>query len=258
MANKKNNDFQTLETRQGGYTAYRQRLGRSPTIVFLSGYKSYMGGTKADFLDSYCAQQGYAYLRFDYYGHGRSSGEFVDGTIGRWYEDALEVVTKLTDDKVVLVGSSMGGWIMSLLARAIPERIAGMVGIASAPDFTERLMWPRFTKQQRAKLESGDILFVPSAYDDQPYPVTMRFIEEAREHLVLDGQIELDCPVHLLHGMNDSDVPWETSVALANALLTDKVTVSLFKASEHRLSSDAELEKIAQAVKDILNGIDGK
>ncbi|MDH3694202.1 MAG: alpha/beta hydrolase [Gammaproteobacteria bacterium] len=255
---RKNSDFQTLETGQGGYIAYRRRPGRPPTIVFLSGYKSYMGGTKAVFLDSFCAQHGYAYLRFDYFGHGRSSGEFVDGTIGRWYEDALAVVTQLTDDKLVLVGSSMGGWIMSLLARTIPERIAGMVGIASAPDFTERLMWPRFSREQRAKLESGDVLQLPSAYDDQSYPVTMRFIEEGREQLVLDAKIEVDCPVHLLHGMNDPDVPWETSVALANALSTDRVIVTLFKGSEHRLSSDAELEKIAQAVKDVLTEINEK
>ncbi len=253
---RENSNFKTLEIGSGGYIAYRQRAGRSPTIVFLSGYKSYMGGTKADYLDGFCALHGYAYLRFDYSGHGRSSGEFVDGTIGRWYEDALAVVTQLTSDKLVLVGSSMGGWIMCLLARTIPERIAGMVGIASAPDFTERLMWTHLSEEQRARLQAGETLMLPSRYDEQPYPLSMQFIDDGREHLVLNDKIEIDCPVHLLHGMNDPDVPWETSIALANALSSDKVTVNLFKDSEHRLSSDAELERIARAVKDVLSEID--
>lgn len=256
--NRERINFETLETTRGDRIAYRQRQGRSPTIVFLSGYKSYMGGTKATFLDDFCTRHNRAFLRFDYTGHGRSDGDFIDGTIGRWYEDALTAVTQLTDDQLVLVGSSMGGWIMSLLARTIPERIAGMVGIASAPDFTERLMWARFSAEQRTKLEAGETLMLPSQYDEQPYPLTMRFIEDGREHLILDEKIEIDCPVHLLHGLNDTDVPWETSIALANALSTDKVTLQLFKGSEHRLSSDTELEKIEQAVKDVINEINGE
>ncbi len=244
--------LQYLQSADGERIAYRQRMGNPPTIVFLSGYKSYMGGTKATFLDDFCAKMGYAYLRFDYYGHGRSSGDFVDGTIGRWYQDALAAVTQLTVGRVVLVGSSMGGWMMALLARAIPERISGMVGIASAPDFTERLMWSSFSKQQREVLQSGDVLSLPSRYDDIPYPVTMRFFEEAREHLVLDTKIVIDCPVHLLHGINDPDVPWEISVQLADIFSTDDVTVTLLKGSEHRLSSDIELEKIARALENVL------
>lgn len=256
--NKKGGNFQQLKTAGGGHIAYRQRAGHSPAVVFLSGYKSHMDGTKAKFLDRFCANQGNAYLRFDYFGHGHSSGEFVDGTIGRWYEDALSVVAQLSNRELVLVGSSMGGWIMSLLARTIPERIAGMVGIASAPDFTERLMWPGLSKQQREKLKAGDVLSLPSRYDDQPYPVTMRFIEEAREHLVLNTRIPINCPVHLLHGMNDPDIPWETSVELANVFSTEDVTVTLLKGSEHRLSTNTELELIATKLKNLITKVTGE
>jgi pimeloyl-ACP methyl ester carboxylesterase len=229
-------------TRAGGATlAYRRREGRGPGIVFLGGFMSDMTGTKAEALDRFCAARGQAYLRFDYFAHGASSGAFKDATIGRWLDDALAVLDTLTEGPQVLVGSSLGGWIMLLLARARPERVKALVGIAAAPDFTEDLMWAEFTPEQRETIQRDGFLRVPSAYSDEDYLYTLALIEEGRRHLVMRAPIAIDCPVRLLHGMNDADVPWRTSTALAERLASRDVGVTLVKDGDHRLSTESDL-----------------
>ncbi len=191
-------------TRPDGATiAYHRLAGRLPGIVFLGGFRSDMTGTKALYLEEYCRERGRAYVRFDYFGHGASSGDFALGTIGRWRDDAVAVVDSLTDGKQILVGSSMSGWIMLLVALARPERIAALVGIAGAPDFTEELLWPRLTPAQRREIGERGQVMLSSDYDSAGYLYTRALIEDGRKHLLLGKPIPLDMPVRLLHGMRD-------------------------------------------------------
>jgi len=241
-----------LRRADGETLAYRRREGRGPGIVFLGGFMSDMTGTKAEALDRFCAARGQAYLRFDYFGHGASSGAFKDATIGRWLEDAVAVLDDLTEGPQVLVGSSLGGWIMLLLARARPERVKALVGIAAAPDFTEDLMWAEFTAEQRAAITRDGFLRMPSAYDPAGYLYTLALIEEGRRHLVLRGPIAIDCPVRLLHGMQDADVPWRTSLAIAERLQSRDVRVTLLKDGDHRLSTEADLALLTATLEPLL------
>jgi pimeloyl-ACP methyl ester carboxylesterase len=206
-----------------------------------------MTGTKAGALEAFCRERGRAYVRFDYSGHGASSGEFADGTIGAWADDALAVLDRATAGPMIVAGSSMGGWIMLLVALARPERIQGLVGIAAAPDFTEDLLLPQATPEQRRALTEQGYWMQPSAYGE-PYPVTRRLLEEARAHLVLRGPIPIRCPVHLLHGQRDPDVPWQTALRLAERLEAEDVTVELVKAGDHRLSTASGLARIEAAI----------
>ncbi|HEY9566540.1 MAG TPA: alpha/beta hydrolase, partial [Thalassobaculum sp.] len=197
-----------LETAAGQSLAYHRSPGRAPGVVFLGGYASDMSGTKATALETHVRDRGHAFLRFDYRGHGQSSGRFDDGTIGRWRDDALAAFDALTEGPQILVGSSMGGWIALLLALARPDRVAGLVGIAAAPDFTEDLMWAEFDAAQRATLARDRILRQPSEYSPEPYVVTMDLIEDGRRHLLLRAPIPLSIPVRLLQGVRDPDVPY--------------------------------------------------
>jgi len=243
---------QTL-ARQGGETvAYRRRHGRSPGIVFLGGFMSDMTGTKAEALDRFCAERGQAYLRFDYFGHGASSGAFTDATVGRWKADALAVLDELTQGPQVLVGSSLGGWIMLLAALARPQRIHALVGIAAAPDATEDLMWAELGAEQRATLLRDGLIRLPSEYSPEGYVYTRALIEEGRHHLLMRAPIPLTCPVRLLHGMRDPDVPWRTSLALAETLEGRDVTVSLVKDGDHRLSTDDNLALLIRTLEPLL------
>ena len=178
----------------GASIAYRKCSGRSPGVIFMGGFNSDMTGTKASALEAACREAGRAYVRFDYSGHGESSGEFADGTIGSWSEDAIAVLDAASEGPQVLVGSSMGGWIMLLAALARPQRVAGLVGIASAPDFTEELMWRRFDDDVRRRLEDTGVYHRPSEYGDDPYPITMKLIEDGRRHLLLERPIAIHCP----------------------------------------------------------------
>jgi pimeloyl-ACP methyl ester carboxylesterase len=214
--------------------AYHRVPGEAPGILFCGGYTSDMTGTKALALEAFCREQGRAFTRFDYSGHGASSGEFADGTIGAWANDALAIADRATEGPLVVVGSSMGGWIMLLVALARPQRVRGLVGIAAAPDFTEDLLLVRATPAQRRAFADHGYWMQPSGYGGDPYPVTRRFIEEARRHLVLRDPIPLACPVHLLHGQRDPDVPWQTALNLAERLESEEVTVELIKAGDHR------------------------
>ncbi|SMF06853.1 Pimeloyl-ACP methyl ester carboxylesterase [Tistlia consotensis] len=230
-----------LHRRDGATIAYHRTAGKGPGLVFLGGFMSDMTGTKASFLEEHAKRRGRAFLRFDYFGHGESSGDFESGTIGRWAEDAVAALDALTEGPQVLVGSSMGGWLMLLAALARPQRVAGLVGIAAAPDFTEDLMWATFAPEIRETLERDGVYRQPSAYGEQPYTITRRLIEEGRRHLLLRRPIPLDCPVRLLHGMADPNVPWQLSPRLAGALRSDDVELHLVKTGDHRLSTPADL-----------------
>ena len=211
-------------------------------MVFLGGFKSDMTGTKATALEAHCRDAGRAFLRFDYRGHGESSGRFEDGTIGAWTGDALAVLDQITEGPQVLVGSSMGGWIALACALARPARVAGVIGIAAAPDFTEELMWARFSPEARRALETTGVWREPSEYDPEGYPITLRLIEEARKHLLLTrSAIAIHVPVRLIHGMKDSSVPWSTAPRIATLLLSDDVRVKLIKDGDHRLSREQDL-----------------
>ncbi len=236
---------QAIDRGRGRVLAYRRTPGRGPGVVFLGGFMSDMTGTKAMALEAFCRERGQAFVRCDYFGHGDSSGAFTEGTIGLWTDDAVTVLDELTEGPQVLVGSSMGGWIMLLAALARRPRVAGLVGIASAPDLTEDLLWAHFGPEQKAALDRDGVYYEPSAYGEA-YPITRALIEEGRNHLLLRGSIALDCPVSLIHGMADRDVPFETSIRLAQCLVSKDVTVTLVKEGEHRFSEPQDLERLCR------------
>ena len=234
--------------------ASRQKAARRPGVIFLGGFMSDMSGTKATALEAWARQQGRDFVRFDYRGHGASSGRFDGATIGDWAGDAVAVLDVLTEGPQILVGSSMGGWIMLLAALARPERVAGLIGIAAAPDFTEDLIWARATPDQRRALEEVGYIDNPSAYSETPYRITFRLIEEGRDHLLLGKPVPLHCPVRLIHGMEDIDVPWQTSLRLADALESRDVEVTLVKNAAHRLSEPQDLERLERALVELSGG----
>ena len=247
--------------RPGGHRlAYHATAGHAtspgaPGVIFLGGFMSDMTGTKAMALEDHCRERGLAYLRFDYLGHGQSSGAFTDGTIGRWADDAIAVIDELTAGPQVLVGSSMGGWIMLLAALARPGRVVGLLGLAAAPDFTEALIWRDLDEDMRAALLDEGVITMPSDYDDTPYPITRALIEEGRDHLLLGGPIALGCPVRLLQGMADRDVPWKTALTLAEKLAGDDVEVTLIKSGDHRLSEPPDLARLGRTLDALIERI---
>jgi pimeloyl-ACP methyl ester carboxylesterase len=235
--------------------AVRQTDGTAPGLFWLSGYKSDMKGTKAAALAQWAADNGRACTLFDYSGHGESSGAFTDGTIGRWLDDALAVFDGCCLGPQIVVGSSMGGWLALLMVRALRLRsssssasIAGMVLIAPAVDFTEELMWRRFTPAIKQELEEKGVWARPSEYSADPYVVTRRLIEEGRSHLILGGMIETKCPVRILQGVEDPDVPWQHAVELVSRLASDDVVLTLVKDGDHRLSRPEDIERLIGAV----------
>jgi pimeloyl-ACP methyl ester carboxylesterase len=233
--------------------AVRLREGKSPGVFWLGGFKSDMKGTKAAALDSWAEARGRACVRFDYSGHGESDGAFTAGTIGRWLEESLAVYTRFAKGPQVVVGSSMGGWLALLLARALRGRedaapIAGMVLIAPAVDFTEELMWKRFSPAIRRDIEEKGMWLRPSEYSEEPYPITRRLIEDGRRHLLLGGMIETGCPVHILQGVQDPDVPWRHAVELVSRFARDDVVLTLIKDGDHRLSRPEDIERLIAAV----------
>ncbi len=230
-----------------GRLAWARLPGRGPGVVFLPGFRSDMGGTKALALREALAARGRSLLRFDYSGHGASAGRFEDGTIGAWADDAAAVLDALTEGPQILVGSSMGGWIALLLALRRPDRVAGILALAPAPDFTEALMWPAFDDAQRAALRRDGVLHLPSEYGE-PTPVTRALIEDGRRHLLLDAPIPLRCPVRILQGMADPDVPWRHALRLVDALEGADVRLHLVKDGDHRLSRPADLDLLVQTL----------
>ncbi len=242
-----------LANPDGTRIAYHKLAGRKPGLVFLGGFMSDMTGTKATALEAYARARGQAFVRFDYQGHGGSSGDFSEGTIGIWAADAIAVLDALTDGPQVLIGSSMGGWIMLLAALARRERVAALVGIAAAPDFTEDLMWHGLSPALRDQLARDGLYRQPSEYSDEPYCITMKLIEDGRDHLLLRDGIALACPVRLIHGTADGDVPWETSLELMTALESGDVELLLVKGGDHRLSEPQDLARLFGMVSDLLD-----
>jgi pimeloyl-ACP methyl ester carboxylesterase len=235
--------------------AVRQRPGAAPGLLWLGGFKSDMQGNKAQALDGWAQAHGRALIRFDYSGHGESGGSFADGTIGRWLEDSLAVFDTCCEGPQVLIGSSMGGWMALLLMRALARRvppaaarIAALVLIAPAVDFTEALMWQRFSPEIRRQIEDEGAWERPSRYGETPYPITRGLIEEGRRHLLLDGLIETGCPVRILQGVQDPDVPWQHAVDLTARLAQDDVVLTLVKDGDHRLSRPEDLERMLAVV----------
>ena len=240
-----------LETPQGRRIAYHFTPGDAPGIVFLGGFRSDMDGTKAVYLEGWAKKEGRAFLRLDYSGHGKSSGDFLDGAIGDWFEDAAEVIKAVTSGPQVIVGSSMGGWIALLIARAMPERVAGLVGIAAAPDFTEDAFYESFSDDERIALTRNGRIERENDYSDEPYIITQRLIEEGRERLVLRDPLPLPFPVRLLHGTGDKDVLMSVPLRILEHADGEDIQLIFVKGADHRFSSAACLEMIAGAVGEV-------
>ena len=236
-----------LDRKGGEQIAWRRRAGLGPTVVWLGGFRSDMGGTKAEALDRAAERQGWDYLRFDYFAHGASSGDWAEATIGRWREDALAVIDQLTDGPLVLVGSSMGGWIACLCALARPERVKSMVLIAPAPDFTEALMKPKLSAQAREAIERHGEWIETAGYEG-PFAITRKFLDDGRDWQILGGPVEIDIPVRILQGQCDPDVPWAHALKLADRLTSKDVVFTLVKDGDHRLSTPGNLVLLTDAV----------
>lgn len=230
----------------------RRDEGAGPGLFWLGGFNSDMKGTKAEALSQWARENGRSCVRFDYSGHGESSGDFRDGTIGRWLEESVAVFDAQTSGPQVVVGSSMGGWVALLLLRALRQRtakgrVAGLVLIAPAPDFTEALMWQRFPDSVKKEIEDTGVWLRPSEYGNA-YPITRALIEDGRKHLLLGGMIETGCPVRILQGVQDPDVPWNHAVELTSRLAQDDVVLTLVKDGDHRLSRPEDIERLIKAV----------
>jgi len=241
-----------LNTAQGRQIAYHVTPGQGPGVVFLGGFRSDMGGTKAVYLEDWAKAAGRAFLRLDYSGHGESSGEFLDGSIGDWAQDAIAAISALTEGPQVLVGSSMGGWIALLAARALGDRVAGLVGIAAAPDFTEDSMWAGFDADQRAALLRDGQVALPSDYSDEPYIITRRLIEDGRDNLVLRSPMAIAGPVRLMQGTEDADVAQSVALALLDHIDGPDTRLTLVKGADHRFSTPECLSLIVEMTEQVL------
>jgi pimeloyl-ACP methyl ester carboxylesterase len=236
--------------------AVRARAGGAPGLFWLGGFNSDMQGTKALALDAWAAEHNRACVRFDYSGHGESGGAFIDGTIGRWLEESVAVFEQFCAGPQVVIGSSMGGWMALLLAREIAKRpasrasLAGLVLIAPAPDFTEQLMWNGFSPEVQQEIERKGVWLRPSQYGE-PYPITRALIEEGRNHLLLGSAINVGCPVRILQGAQDPDVPWQHAFALAHRLPADDVVLTVIQDGDHRLSRPQDIARMIAAVAEI-------
>jgi pimeloyl-ACP methyl ester carboxylesterase len=235
--------------------AVRLDAGREPGLFWLGGFKSDMRGAKAEAVAGWANERGRACVRFDYSGHGESGGDFAAGTIGRWLEEAVAVFDRFCPGPEVVIGSSMGGWLALLLAREIKQRalagsnpIVGLVLIAPAVDFTEELMWKRFPPEVRATILDRGAWSQPSQYSAEPYVITRELIEEGRRHLLLGAMIEIGCPVRILQGVQDPDVPWDHAIELVSHLAQDDVILTLVKDGDHRLSRPEDIERLLQAI----------
>ena len=228
--------------------AYSSHEGRSPGVMFLGGFLSNMEGTKACSLELHCRAVGRSFVKFDYMGHGSSSGDFNEGTIGSWTDDAIAVLDQVAKGPQVLVGSSMGGWISLLCALARPKEIYGIVCVASAPDFTEDLIWNQLSESQQEEIYKEGILHLNSEYSEEPYVITRDLIEEGRKHLLLDSDISLRCPLRLIHGMKDLDVPWSYSEKLLDSFEGENVNLTLVKDGDHRLSRPQDIKLLIDTV----------
>ncbi|MEH6836123.1 MULTISPECIES: alpha/beta fold hydrolase [Falsihalocynthiibacter] len=243
---------QFLTTDTGRKIAYYLTEGKGPGVVFLGGFMSDMGGTKAVYLEDWAKKTGRAFLRFDYSGHGESSGAFTDGSIGEWAADAQAAIRTLTEGPQILVGSSMGGWMALLVARAMPEKVAGLVGIAAAPDFTEDSMWGGFDVAQKAEMAETGQVALPSDYDDGPYIITRKLIEDGRENLVLRNSLSLPFPTRFLQGTADVDVDTSVAMRLLEHVEGGDVRLTLVKGADHRFSTPECLNLITKTCEKVI------
>ncbi len=228
--------------------AHHHRPGRAPGIIFCGGFESDMTGTKAAAIAAWGAAHGQEITRFDYQGHGQSSGRFEDGTISDWSADVVRVLDRLAPRPQILVGSSMGAWTATLAALARPSQVVGLVGIASAADFTEDVIRPALGAEEQKALDETGIVYLPNRYGEAPTPITAALLEDGRRHLVLRAPIPFDGPVRLLHGMADADVPWQISLRLAERLSSQDIRVTLIKDGDHRLSRSGDIALLLEAV----------
>ncbi len=248
---------QYLDSPQGRRLAYTHHAGAGPGVLFCAGFNSHMNGDKALALDAWCREQGRQFTRFDYSGHGESSGQFEDGSIGQWLEDTLAILDTVCEGPQLIVGSSMGGWMMLLAALARPQAVRALLGIASAPDFTEALWNRGLDDQQRVSLQETGYCEIPNCYDDgQPYRIGRQLIEEGRSHLLLQDEISLEMPVRLIHGQLDEDVPWGHSLSIAGQLQSRDVEVQLVKSGDHRLSQPEDLDRLIRTLHTLLEQLD--
>jgi pimeloyl-ACP methyl ester carboxylesterase len=247
---------QQLHTEEGRVLAYDHTPGRSPGILFCAGFNSNRQGDKALALEDWCRETGRQYTRFDYSGHGDSSGRFEEGTVGQWLGDTLAILDQVCEGPQLVVGSSMGGWIMLLAALARPQRVLALAGIAAAPDFTEALWHQGLDQGQRELLDETGFCEIENCYDDgEPYRISRSLLEEGRDHLVMGAEIPIDVPIRLLHGQLDEDVPWEHALAIAGQVRSADVEVTLIKSGDHRLSQPRDLERLLRTVDTLLEQI---
>ncbi len=236
--------------------AYHHSQGEGTGLIWLGGFRSDMDGTKALTLHEWALAARRPFTRFDYSGHGQSEGDFRDGTISAWLADALFIIDQVTSGPLVLVGSSMGGWLATLIALKRPERVAGLLYLAPAPDFTEALMWTGFSENIRTEIMENGVYLEPSDYSPEPNPITRALIEDGRTHLVLGGPIAITCPVRILQGQCDPDVPWPHALRLAEQLDSADVTVTLVKDGDHRLSRPQDLARLVDAAETLCWEVD--
>jgi pimeloyl-ACP methyl ester carboxylesterase len=241
----------TLPCEGGGHIAYRRRDGIEPGLMFLGGFRSDMSGTKATALDDLAAATGRACTRFDYRGHGASSGRFEELALSDWIADAVEVLDRVAEGPQILIGSSMGAWVALHLALLRPGRMAGLVTMAAAPDFTEELIWARLDERQRERMRGDGRIERPSAYASEPDILTLRLIEDGRSHLLLRAPIPIPCPARLIHGTADADVPWHVSLRLLDRLQSADARLTLIKDADHRLSEPPQIEAMLAAVAEL-------
>tara|TARA_A100000164_G_scaffold195566_1_gene173429 strand:+ start:218 stop:1000 length:783 start_codon:yes stop_codon:yes gene_type:complete len=248
----------SILTRDNGTSiAYHYTSGTSPGVMFFNGFKSDMTGIKALNLEDFCRARGTAFLRFDYQGHGQSSGEFDDGTIGEWTSDAIAALDQLTFGSQVLIGSSMGSWIMMLAALARPERVAGLIGLASAPDFTEDLILRKLSNSEKFELETNGFINILNKHgDEEPYRIGKKFLKESSDQLLLRTPVNLNCPIRLIHGINDVDVPWSTSIRIMETVTSSDIETTLVKASDHRLSGEDDIARLLRTLGLLLDQVE--
>lgn len=238
------------------YLAYNKNSPKDSNkygLIFLGGFKSDMNGTKATYLNDFAIKNNYDLVRFDYFGHGESSGKFIDGTIGLWLENAVAIIDELALDKPqILIGSSMGGWIMLLAAILRPKNIVGLIGLAAAPDFTEELIWNVLSSKQKEGIEEKGKINFSNEFCEDAYPISLKLITEARNHLLLNSEIPIELPICLIHGMMDKDVPYSTSIRIAEKLIGNDIKVHLIKDAGHGLSRTEDLEFISNVINDLI------
>jgi len=239
-----------LSAQDGEKIAYKMSEGKGPTLIWCGGLKSDMEGGKATYLHDWAIEEGRSYIRFDYYGHGVSSGEFRDGTISRWAADVVQVMDELAQGDVILIGSSMGGWASLLATLHRPERVKGLLLIAPAPDFTQKLTWKEWTEEQRITLERDGIVYVPSDYD-APYEYSRALMEDGKKNQILDAPIKFDGPVHILQGAKDTVVPWDYSRQIVDVITGEDVDYTLVKNGDHSLSTPNDLDRLIRTAKEL-------